>query len=214
MKDKIYNFIGETIFLTLKFGLAIMACIVISVIVFEDQKEEIFLEAVESFQMMYDTKEQELYNRLGIIDEDDVDQGDYKYAITNIKFKKSSKEKKTPKLITNSAIICAKKIFPDDSNLVTESMMDEVNQCIDQQITDAFIIGKVYMDEVAAMPDGTAKTIMQAIIVECDKKNKIVEQGVTDYTGTLQCIREDMKKLGEMIDDKLFEKRKQMGKVI
>ena len=59
------------------------------------------------------------------------------------------------------------------------------------------------MKEVSEIPKGPTKTVLQAIVVECHKDNTIEEQGITDYTGTLQCIKLDMGKLKEMLDSEL-----------
>jgi len=84
MKDKIYNYVGEIVFLTVKFALAIAICVSISFIVFEGQKEDMFFQVMRYFNTAYDVKVEELYNNLGVVDEDDVDQNDYTEIITNI----------------------------------------------------------------------------------------------------------------------------------
>jgi len=213
MKEKIYKVIGEVCVHFIKYGVAVLVISLISTLIFDIKKEEIWLETSDYFQSFYDNEKQELYNKFGIVDEYEVDQDDLKYAVINIGFTKHVKENKVPKLITNSTIICAKKIFPDDSNIVNQTMIDEVNQCIDQQITDAFIISEVYIKEVDKIR-GPGKIIMQAIIVNCNENNTIKKQGITDYSETLQCIRKDMKSFREMIEKKIIEKQKQMGKAI
>jgi hypothetical protein len=70
------------------------------------------------------------------------------------------------------------------------------------------------MKEVNKLEDGASKTIMQAIVVECSKKNTIEEQGVTDYSISLECIRTKMAELDKLIDEEIFKLKKKKGQVL
>jgi len=184
----------------------------ISVIVFENRKEEIFFESMKYFQSAYDEKVEELQTEFGVVDKNDIDQADYK--ITNIGFAEKPKQKEAPKIVAQSAIICTKKILPEDPKDYAQSIIEDINLCIDRQIKDAIIIREVYMRETDKLPEGSTKIILQSIIVGCDEENTIKEQGVTDYSLSLQCIRSTMKDLNKKIEQTIMHNRMKKGEVL
>ena len=212
MKEKINQTIGSIVIFLIKYITMGVFFAIISIFVFENQKEEIFFESMKYFEEAYDEKVEQLQTDFGVVDKDDVDQADYK--ITNIGYVKEEQKKEVPELVANAAIVCIKKILPDDPKDQKESMIAEINQCIDMQIKDAIIIRDVYMGETDKMPEGPSKIILQSIIVKCDQSNTIEEQGVTDYTMTLQCIRNDLKLLDKMIDEEIMQDRMKKGEVL
>ena len=215
MKKQTNEIIGSVVVFTLKYVLIGMFFTTLSIFVFEQQKEEIWSEALESFQMIYETERDDLYNGLGITDKDDVDQSDWEYKITNIGFAEKPKQKEAPKIVAESAIICTKKILPEDQKDYAQSMIEDINLCIDRQIKDAIIIREVYMEETDKLPEGSStKTILQSIIVGCDEENTIKDQGITDYSLSLQCIRNTMKDLNKKLEQTIMHNRMKKGEVL
>ena len=212
MKEKINETIGSIVVFLIKYIAMGIFFASISVIVFENQKEEIFFESMKYFQSAYDEKVEELQTDFGVVGEDDVDQADYK--ITNIEYVKEDEKKRVPEIVASSAIICTKKILSDDPKDQKESMIAEINQCIDKQIKDAIIISEVYMEETDKLPEGPAKIILQTIIVNCHEENTIESQGVIDYSLSLQCIRNTMIDLSKKLDQKIMQDRMKKGEVL
>ena len=103
MKDQINKIVGQIVIFLLKVSAIVVLCTVITVGVFEDQKEEIWLEAVESFQLLYDTKETELYEQFGIVDKDDAEQWQWENQTTNIAYSTAEKEYPAPKIIASAS---------------------------------------------------------------------------------------------------------------
>jgi hypothetical protein len=204
MKDKIYNYVGEIVFLTIKFGLAIGVCILISFIVFESQKEDMFFQVMRYFNAAYDVKVEELYNNLGVVDEDDVDQDDWSYTITSV-----ADKKERPKILEDIGDLCVNKHFPENPNKVTQTNMDDARQCIRQQVKDAIVISKVYLDQTDELEDGTTKTILMAVIVGCNKNN--TNNGVIDFTNTLECIRKQVDLISEQLDTEITRLERKEG---
>lgn len=211
MKDKIFRFIGESVYVILKGAVLILIIFLVSGIMVQQEKDAIWLEAVESFQILYDTKEAELYEQFGIVDKDDADQWKWKQQTLNVAY--SAAEKKDISIIASASIVCTNKFLPDNPTEkdIDQEFASNVNQCIKQQINDAIIIAEVYMKEVSEIPKGPTKTILQAIVVECHKGNTIVKQGITDYSDTLQCIKADMSKLKGLLDAEMDKIKTQNG---
>jgi hypothetical protein len=212
MKEKINQTIGSIVIFLAKYITMGIFFAIISVIVFENQKEEIFFESMKYFQSAYDEKVEELQTDFGVVDKNDIDQDDYK--ITNIGFAENPKQKKVPKIVAQSAIICTKKILPEDPKDYTQSMIEDINRCIDQQIKDAIIIREIYMEQIYKLPEGPTKIILKSIIVGCNEENTIKEQGVTDYSISLQCIRSTIKDLNKKLDQEIMHNRMKKGEVL
>jgi hypothetical protein len=80
MKEKICKFIRDVIYLVAKLVVVAVICVVISTFIFEQLKEEIWFEVVDSFQILYDEKVEELYDEFGVVSEGQ----DWKYGIQEI----------------------------------------------------------------------------------------------------------------------------------
>ena len=201
MKDKIYRFIGGTVVSIIKFAIGIAIVIVVATGVFESQRDEMFFQVMRVFDGMYQAREEMILEDYGIVDEDEVDQEDHDYQIVNIS--DTGAQEPAPKIVEEITILCINKHMSDDPKDQTIDEVNDVKQCIGLQLNDAIVIAEVYMKEVSELPKGPTKTILQAIVVECHNGNEIKDQGITDYSGTLQCIKADMGKLKEMLDSEM-----------
>ena len=211
MLTQIYRFVGEVVVHLSKIIIVVGISIGVSLYAFEVQKDELFFEVMDSFNTLYEVKEDELNNRYGIIDEDEMMLWQVATITTDVAYVEKE-EAKPSRLIIASAIVCTKKLLPEKSEDITEDMLDEVNQCIEKQLNSAFIISKVYINHIESLPDNSpTKAVLQTIIVGCNEVNKIQDQGVTDYDETLTCIRKTVSNLNIMLDKEITKEKMKRG---
>ena len=203
MKDKIFKFIGEVVYILAK-GLALITImIVITIIVFEKQKEEIWLEAVESFEMLYDTKMRELHENLGIVSEDQ-EWGYDSYEVS------SEPPVDVPDIMTEAASVCIDKLM-EAKQVIGPKEMKQIMDCVNEQIVSAQIVMEQYIDYIESLTnDSPSKPIMQKIMVDCHIKNTD-DKFMVDHTKTLKCIREEVERLNKMLDEDLQKHKYEIG---
>jgi len=203
MKDKIFKFIGEVVYILAK-GLALITImIVITIIVFEKQKEEIWLEAVESFEMLYDTKMRELHENLGIVSEDQ-EWGYDSYEVS------SEPPVDVPDIMTEAASVCIDKLM-EAKQVIGPKEMKQIMDCVNEQIVSAQIVMEQYIDYIESLTnDSPSKPILQKIMVDCHIKNTD-DKFMVDHTKTLKCIREEVERLNKMLDEGLQKHKYEIG---
>ena len=208
MKDKIFKVIGEVTYILLKLTLAISIMILISLIVFEIKKEEIWMEAVESFSMLYDTKVKEIYERHGIVNEHQ----EWKYEDPQwISINPERKSKTTVPDLEEEAIgVCIDKLVEAEQEIGPEKTA-KIMICVNEQLIAAKIILHQYMLFIEAMDDDNpTKIILKKVVVNCNETNKNTE-GLVDHVNMLECLRNEVKRLNEMLDEELDEVKRKHG---
>ena len=204
MKEKIYNLIGMSIVGLGKIALITLLATIISTAIFESERDDMFFQVIRVFDGMYQAREEMILEQNGIISEDDVDQDDWSYTITSV-----ADKKERPKILEDIGTLCVNKFFPENPNEVTQTHMSDARQCIKQQVKDAIVISKVYMDHADELEDGPTKRILNTVILGCHKNNTNDE--VIDFTDTLECIREQLNLVNEHLDTELTRLERKKG---
>jgi hypothetical protein len=200
MKDKIFRFIGEAFYVILKGVVLILIIFIVSGIMVQQEKDEIWMEVVESFQIQYDTKEAELYNRFGIVDEDEVDQWNYQFKTYNISFNSDTSEAPTPNAETKPEALaeieelCGEQSLPDS---------DEYEVCVKDQLDAMAVMFFAYMKEIEKMDEtNPAKIILQIVIVDCTFSNR-TDSGIVDNRKALTCVQESIREMNKQLGEEL-----------
>lgn len=84
MKEKIYNLIGICVINLAKVILLTMFIMVVSSVVFESEREDMFFDAMRIFHGLYEAREEMILEKNGIVTEDDVDQWEWEEEIHEI----------------------------------------------------------------------------------------------------------------------------------
>ena len=206
MKDKIYKFIGETTYIIAKFTLLAVAMIIISTLVFEKQKAEIWMEAVESFSMLYDAKVMELHDRLGIVDQDQK----WGYDTYNISLAPEKQTSDVPDLLEEASAVCIDKLIEARQVIGPEQLL-EIQLCVQEQLQSAKIVLYEYMFYIEGLAnDDPSKVILQKVVVNCNNSNTTTE-GFVDHTNMLECLRSEVRRLNEMLDRELNKLKREQG---
>ena len=206
MKDKIFKFIGEVVYRIVIISVAIVTMVVISIIVFEKQKQEIWMEAVESFSMLYDAKVMELHERFGIVDQDQK----WGYDTYNISLAPEKQTGEYPDLEEEASAICIDKLM-EAKQVIGPEELAEIYACVHEQLRSAKIILHSYFFYAEGLADDNpTKIILQKMIVNCNNSNTNTE-GYVDQTNMLECLRTEVERLNEMLDRELNKFKKQHG---
>jgi len=206
MKDKIFKFLGEVIYVIAKALVALTIMIIVSIIVFEKQKAEIWLEVAISFEELYQTKVEELHESLGIVDQDQ----EWKYDTQNISLAPEKQNDDYPTLEEEASAICIDKLMEAKQVIGPKELM-EIYVCVHEQLQAAKIILHSYFFYAEGLADDNpTKVILQKIIVECNNSNTNTE-GYVDQTNMLECLRSEIERLNEMLDRDLHKFKRQHG---
>jgi len=208
MKNKNRSFLVDLSVVVSKFIIVVSLSFIIAIAVFEEQKDDMFFQVMNYFNALYDAEIDEYKHGLGIIDKDDVNPNNHS-LVTNI----SDEKKKSRDLSKDILEVCINKHMAPDIKDQTVEQFKAAEKCVGQQIKDAIIIGEVYIKEAELQPEGFMKMALKTIIGNCVKENTI-DDGLTDYSETLQCIKTDLKDLGDAIDKQALKLRKQKGDAI
>lgn len=204
MKDKIFKFIGETVYILLKGILLLAVIVIVSTIIVEHEKEEIWLEAVESFEMLYDTKVQELHEELGIVDQDQ----EWGYEFYNIS-DEPDESREVPDLMTEATVVCIDKLM-EAQQIIGPKEMAEIIQCVDIQIASARIVVEQYINYIDENADEPSVPFLERIVFECHLENTR-DDYMVDHTEALICIQHNVKELNKLLDRELEKKKREQG---
>ena len=166
--------------------------------------------------MMYDTKEAELYQNFGIVDEENEywEWNDYTHNIAYTEDirppKKETPEDPSIDPLADATIICLNKLM--EAKLVLDpDEFEKVLECVSEQILSSQIILHDYMEYIDREPDTSpTKIVIQKIIVNCHIENT-TDMLLPDYTDTLQCIRTEVERLNEWLDIEIDQKERERG---
>ena len=87
----------------------------------------------------------------------------------------------------------------------------EIHLCVQEQLLSARIILHEYLFYIEGLPDdGPSKIIMQQLIVNCKDTNTNTE-GLIDHTNMLECLRDEVSRLNEMLDREIKQYQRKKG---